>query len=488
MTLDRDESYLVGLVRELCKLPAETTWVEFKENNSDPAEIGEYLSALSNAAALDGKSNAYLLWGISNNGHEVVGTQFDPHAARKGNEELESWLLRSLSPRLHFRFHRLMVDDKPVVILEIPRATGRPTQFEGREFIRIGSYKKPLKDFPDQERSLWRIFDLTPFEAQLAATQLSANEALALLDYPAYFDLRNLPLPTDQAGILARLSDEAMLVRNQAGSWDITNLGAILFAKDLHRFKSLSRKAVRVIVYEGKGRLKTLREQESYKGYACGFQDLIDYISALLPRNEVVGKAIRKDVPMYPDLAVRELVANALIHQDFSITGMGPTVEVFADRMEITNPGVPLVSTARFLDSPPRSRNESLASFMRLVGICEERGSGVDKVVFETEFYQLPAPRFETEGHATRVMLFAHRALKDMDRNDRVHACYMHACLRCVEQDPMTNASLRERFGIEAHNSAIASRIIRDSLEAQQIKPYDPAQGNRNARYLPWWA
>lgn len=139
---------------------------------------------------------------------------------------------------------------------------------------------------------------------------------------------------------------------------------------------------------------------------------------------------------MYPDLAVRELVANALIHQDFSITGMGPTVEVFADRMEITNPGVPLVSTARFLDSPPRSRNESLASFMRLVGICEERVSGVDKVVFETEFYQLPAPRFETEGHATRVMLFAHRALKDMDRNDRIHACYMHACLRCVEQDP----------------------------------------------------
>jgi ATP-dependent DNA helicase RecG len=174
---------------------------------------------------------------------------------------------------------------------------------------------------------------------------------------------------------------------------------------------------------------------------------------------------------MYPEPAIRELVANALIHQDFSVTGNGLMIEIFSDRMEITNPGLPLVKTERFLDTPPRSRNEDIASVMRRLGICEERGSGVDKVVFQTEFYQLPAPLFETAEENTRAVLFAHRSFNDMDRADKVRACYLHACLRYVERNPMTNSSLRERFGIEEKNSAIASRIIRDTIEDGLVRP-----------------
>jgi len=191
---------------------------------------------------------------------------------------------------------------------------------------------------------------------------------------------------------------------------------------------------------------------------------------------------------MYPEPAIRELIPNALIHQDLSVTGAGPMVEIFSDRMEITNPGFPLVKTERFLDTPPRSRNETLASFMRRVGICEERGSGVDKVVFQTEFYQLPAPIFETVEDSTRAILFAHKPLREMDRADRSRACYLHACLRYVERDPMTNSSLRKRFGIAEKNSAMASRIIREAMEDQLVKPYDPNQGKKYARYLPYWA
>ena len=488
MTIDRDHDYWAGLVRELCKLPAETSWLEFKHNNDDPDTIGEYLSALSNAAALDGKAHAYLIWGIENESHAVLGTTFAPAKARKGGEELESWLLRLLSPRLHFRFVALQMEDKPVVLLEIPAASGKPTLFAGKEWVRVGSNKKPLKDYPELERELWRRFDKTPFEAQLAAENLSGSDALALLDYPAYFDLLKLPLPEDRAALLARLEEDRLLAHNAAGNWDVTNLGAILFAKDLHRFRGLARKAVRVVVYEGKGRIKTLREQEGRKGYACGFAGLMDYINALLPRNEVIGQALRREVPMYPNLAVRELVANALIHQDFSVTGTGPMVEVFADRMEITNPGLPLVNTQRFLDSPPRSRNEQLASFMRRAGICEERGSGVDKVVFETELYQLPAPSFEAPEGSTRAVLFAHMAYKDMDSHDRVRACYLHACLRYVQRDPMTNASLRERFGIAPENSAMVTRVMKEATTQGLVKPFDPDQGRRHAKYVPFWA
>jgi ATP-dependent DNA helicase RecG len=273
-----------------------------------------------------------------------------------------------------------------------------------------------------------------------------------------------------------------------SGRWNITNLGAILLAKKLADFRSLRRKAVRVIVYKGNSRIETLREQEGTKGYASGFEGLIDYINTLLPSNEVIGMALRTTVPMYPDLAIRELVANALIHQDFFITGAGPMIEIFADRMEISNPGEPLVDTKRFLDTPPRSRNEALASFMRRIGVCEERGSGVDKVVSQTEFYQLPAPDFEATGENTRAVLFAHRLLTKMDKTDRIRSCYLHACLRYVTRNHMTNTSLRERFGIEPHNSSTASRIIKETLEAKLIQPYDESASKKFMKYVPFWA
>ncbi|MDP2240919.1 MAG: ATP-binding protein [Burkholderiales bacterium] len=487
--MDRTPEYLVGLVSEFRKLSAETPWLEFKENDYDPNDIGEYLSALSNAAALAGKANGYLVWGVQDGTRDIVGTTFKPAMMKgKGNEDLENWLVRSLTPRLHFRFYEFECEGKALVLLEIPRASERPVQFQGVEFVRVGSYRQKLKDYPQVERDLWRIFESMPFEDLIALERVDGATVLALLDYPSYFDLLKHPLPGDQNAILARLAEDRMIFAGEAGGWGITNLGAILFAKDLDAFKALARKAVRVVVYEGKGRQKTVREQTGHKGYAAGFPGLLEYLNALLPRNEVIKQALRKEVPMYPEPAVRELVANALIHQDFSVTGAGPMIEIFDDRMEITNPGNPLVKAERFLDTPPRSRNESLASFMRRVGICEERGSGVDKVVFETEFYQLPAPIFETPGESTRAVLFAHKPFNDMGRDERVRACYLHACLRYVERDPMTNSSLRKRFGIEERNSAIASRIIRDALEDGAVKPYDPDQGKRHAKYVPFWA
>ncbi len=191
---------------------------------------------------------------------------------------------------------------------------------------------------------------------------------------------------------------------------------------------------------------------------------------------------------MFPELAVRELVANALIHQDFFATGVGPMVEIFEGRIEITNPGEPLVDTERLVDSAPKSRNELFASFMRRIGICEERGSGWDTIVFLSEFYQLPAPLMEVVDGHTRVVLFAPRPLLGMDRADRVRATYLHACLRYVNREYVTNTSIRQRFGIEARNSAKASRLIAESVEQGVIVPDDPTSAPRFMRYVPWWA
>lgn len=287
---------------------------------------------------------------------------------------------------------------------------------------------------------------------------------------------------------MASLAADCLLAKAPGNRWHVTNLGALVLAKQLSDFPPVDRKAVRVVSYDGTSRVKTIKEHTESRGYAVSYQSLITYITGLLPSNEVIEKAIRKTVPIYPELAVRELVANAIIHQDFSISGTGPMIEIFADRMEITNPGEPLIAPDRFLDLPPRSRNERLAALMRRFGICEERGSGIDKVVFEIEFHQLPPPLFEAAGDSTRTVMFALQTLNQMSKTDRIRACYLHACLRYVSHQVMSNASLRARFGVEERNKATVSRLIRDAVDSGLVMPQDAKAAPKMMRYVPYWA
>ncbi len=165
-------------MRELCKLPRETEWVEFKTNYGDPKRIGELISALANGAALNGKPNAYIVWGIEDETHEVVGTTFSSATKKKGNEPLENWLFRKLSPRIDFRFHEVTVDGRRVALLEIDRASRNPVAFDGDEFIRVGSVTKKLREYPEKERDLWRIFDQVSFEENIAAERVSDEDVL----------------------------------------------------------------------------------------------------------------------------------------------------------------------------------------------------------------------------------------------------------------------------------------------------------------------
>jgi len=480
---------LSKLLNMLVSLPHEVAWVEFKENNADPQEIGEYLSAMANTAPLHGEHTSFIVWGVQDGTHALVGTNFHPRQAKIGNQELENWLATQLNPPLNFKIHELDLAGRHFVLFEVPAATHTPVRFKSDEYIRIGTYKKKLPDHPEKERELWALFSKTPFEKGIAKQGASSDQVLALIDYPAYFDLTKQPLPDNRTGILDRLESEGFIIQEHDNSFSITNLGAILFAKNIENFDRLSRKAVRVIVYKGAGRIETIREQIGRRGYAAEFEGLIGFVNTLLPQNELIQQALREEVRMYPQIAIRELVANAIIHQDFSITGTGPMVEIFSDRIEITNPGTPLIDTRRFLDAPPRSRNEALASFMRRVNICEERGSGIDKVIFQVEVFQLPAPDFVVSEQHTKAILFAHKKLADMDKYDRIRACYQHACLRYVSNERMTNSSLRERFGINDQNYATASRIIAETIEAELIRRSDPeSKSKKHAKYIPFWA
>jgi ATP-dependent DNA helicase RecG len=481
------ETDLSNLLSQLCTLPSETEWLEFKENNSNPSEIGEYISALANAAALHHKNRAYIVWGVNDQTHQLVGTNFKPRQEKQGNEELENWLIRLLFPKVDFCIYEFQCDGYNIVLFEIKPVFHGPVRFQETEYIRVGTYKKKLKDFPEKERELWIQSQDLSFEKGISRKNVNASEVLKLIDYPAFFELFDQNLPENQSAILEQLRKESLIVP-QEGLFSITNLGAILFAKNLDEFENLARKAPRVVIYRGNNRLEALREQIGKKGYASGFKGLLRYIDDQLPSNEEIGRALRKEVKMYPPLAIRELIANVLIHQDFALTGTGPMIEIFSDRIEITNPGVPLIDTLRFIDEPPRSRNEGLASIMRRLNICEERGSGIDKVIFQVEFFQLPAPDFQVTSSHTKAILYAYKKLADMDREDRLRACYQHACLCWVSNTKMTNTTLRKRFGIGEKNYPMVSRIISDTLNERLIKRFDPENASkRHASYVPFW-
>lgn len=339
--LQRGQARQRALIDDLRGLPAETSWVEFKENNVDPELIGKLISALSNAARLADQHFAYVVWGIRNSDHAVVGTSFAPTATLHKNQPLEFWLGQCMKPAVTFCFKSVEHDGHRLVLLEIPAAATSPVEFDKVAYVRIGSATPRLADYPERQKLLWAKLQPYAWETGIAAQFRSGDEVLALLDYVSYFELTGQALPDNRKGIFEKLAADRLIEADVAGNWNITNLAAILFAKDLADFPvSIERKAVRFVSYEGNSRATTVtHRRDGRKGYASGFKGLADYIDGLLPNNEHIGKAFREEEPLFPSIAIRELIANALIHQDMTITGAGPLIELFKDRLEITNPG-----------------------------------------------------------------------------------------------------------------------------------------------------
>lgn len=479
------EQQLIDLINELVKQPKESEWVEFKLNFHSETEIGERISALANGAGIHNQEYGYLVFGVEDETHIIKGTSFKPKNHKKRNEELEHWLAQRLDPRIDFRIYEFAYDsERNISLFVIPSAHNKPVDFLHVPYIRIGSITRKLADFPEKERKIWRKAD-KPYELEIAKDNLSISDVISLLSTETYFDLMRLPYPSNQNGVIEKFIDENLVVKSRG--YGITNLGAILFAKNLTGFDSVYRKSVRVIVYKGKNKVETIREQIGSKGYALGFFGLVDWINSQLPANEEIGKVLRTESRMYPEIAIRELVANALIHQDLSVKGF-PMVEIYSDRIEVSNPGIPLITPDRFIDSYI-SRNEKLADLMRRMGFCEEKGSGMDKVIFYNELYQLPPINVIIDENRTRIILYSYKKLNDLDKKEKIRACYQHACLKWVSNEKMTNQSLRERFQIEDRNYPIASKIIRDTLDEKMIKDEDPeSKSKKYASYLPYWA
>ena len=420
------------LVKELCKLPKEAGWIEFKHNNCQPTMVGEDISALANSATLNDRDFAYMIWGVDDITHEIVGTKVRLQLEKKGEQELENWLRYLLSKNADFEFLETDIDGKHVEIIRIHKALNEPVAFQKIDYIRSGSYTKKLHEFPVFRAQLWDKLRHSQFEDICVKTNQRFEEIIRLLQVNTYFTLLKIPQPAEKASVLHYLIEDGVIQNQDNGLFAITNLGAILFAKDLNEFGRLGRKAMRVIQYQGKNRLLIQKEETFNQGYAICFENIVRYINAILPSKEDVSSVRFSTTGKFPLPSIREAIANSLIHQDLYITGTAPVVEIFENRIEVTNPGTPLVDVMRIIDNPPKSRNEKLASLMRRLKMCEELGRGWDRMVLSCEAQFLPAPRIEVFQENTKVTLFSEMEFRNIPMEDKLWSCYLHACFTSV--------------------------------------------------------
>ena len=461
-------------IRNYMLLPSETNNIEFKEakKSFDDDKLYKYCVAIANC----GGGN--LILGITDKKpRTIVGTQWPSDCVKK-----QSQIFNKVGFRVNI--HEIHVEDKRVVLFEIPsRSKGRAYELDGAFYTRIGEELRPmtsdeLSAIFNENKEVW--------EKVHAKEHCSKEQILDLLDTKSFYAMSGRQIPIDPYDILLDLKHEYIICPNGA-DWDITNMGAILFAKRIKDFPSVAKKAVRFIIYKNNGRLETINEIDGIKGYAAGFEGLIDYIKSKIPTNEVIKDALRSDVPIFPINSIREIVANAMIHQDFYLTGLSLKIELFSDRIEITNPGLPRIDLHRFVDEC-NSRNECLAGLMRQLGVCEERGSGYDKVIAESELYQLPPPKITTNEFSTIVTLYAPIPFAKMTKSDRIRACYLHCCLRYVMGEKTNNLSLRKRFKLNSRQLSIVSTIIKDTIDANLIKINpENKDSTKHRTYIPFW-
>jgi len=472
---------LKELLIDLTETRGESEILEFKVNNFDPDTLGKLISGISNSLCIKNKKSGYIIYGVEDDTKKIVGsTQY----LRVVKPTLEGYLVQKIRPKINFEIFEFEYDDKKISIVKVPPPVNSPVCFNRVGYVRIGSSLAPLSDSPLKEQKIWANLQKSCFEENLIKENIISENVLEILDYDSFFRLTNQKLPSTTSKFVDNMVEHGLVAKSFGNKFDITNLGAILFVNDFTSISSIKKLGIRVVKYKGNSRNNIEKGKIFNYGHAICFEDVVDYIKDQVPKNEEIISAFRKEKNMYPIVAIREFIANAIIHQDLNGDSKGPIVEIFDDRIEITNNGVPLIPTNRFIDYPPKARNSVLASFMREIGVCEELGSGIDRAIDEISLFQLPAPRFDTYGESsTKITMYSYKKLKDMADEDKIRACFQHCVLMYVNNKRMTNSSLRKRLGIKDSNYPTASTIIKKTKEKDLIK-----QSDKDKEYIPKWA
>lgn len=476
------------LIKSFEPIPQELNELDWKEYLSANTEkLAKHISAFANHAG-----GGFLIFGIENQTAKIKGV--DKKFVNDTVDKLSSICRNNVEPVVSLDHAIETYKEKPLLFIYIKESSIKPVYLKQENieysFIRSGGTTRQASRH--EVGALMLNSKLPVFEELNASTLKRAEQIFALLDFTAIHRLLKKPVSDNQEEILYWLTQEKMIKPVDSSGYYITNFGALAAARNLLEFDGLARKSIRLIKYEGTNKAGNSKEFPGSKGYAIGFEGLIEFIKSLLPGSEVIKSALREETAIYPEIAIRELIANALIHQDFTIRGSGPMIEIFSDRIEITNPGrlLPNKKIDRLIRTTPESRNEILAAAFRRYGICEERGSGFEKTIRAIELFGLPPLKIEEIDNSFRVTIYSPRSFAHMTDTERIEAAYQHSIIQYFSPlGGMSNASLRERFKMHDKQASQISRLIKDALEIGRIKPKDPDSDSKKfTKYVPYWA
>ncbi|MBQ3413321.1 putative DNA binding domain-containing protein [Candidatus Saccharibacteria bacterium] len=484
---DLSDDNLKNILQYILSQPAEAEWFELKHDNADPVTLGKNVSAIMNSLIRFDMARGYIVWGVDDDSREIVGTKFVPETKKYKNEELLFWLTKMVAPHPELSFRTLEFDEGVrVVFLVINALPTSISKFNGVAWIRIGSNTTELKNYPSIEREIWQKVLSYDFEADVAEPNLDRARVEELLDFDAMYNMRTRGTSVERDALFEEAVSCGMVIANKDSTYSITNLGALLYARNLADFRNLVNKTLRIIEYNGDSKIETRYEERMQGGYLVEFDKAYRIILERLVDHEEIGEdGIRKKVYRLPYVAVRELLANALMHQDFTVGGLHPMVEIFSNRVEFTNAGSLLVPDNRLVDFPPRTRNEGMAREFYNVSVSESRGTGWDKIAVVSPVFGCPTPQLEKLEGSIRVTLMERRGLKDMTFDEKMWTIYLYACYLWVSKKYLTNQELRKLFQLSDKDNSVASRLLAQAAKLNYLRVFDINSSPRDRKYLP---
>lgn len=425
----------IKIVTSLVAQKNEEEWFEFKENWFEPYEIGAYISALSNAAAMCGKDYSYLIWGIKNGSHEVVGTDIDYQLDYK-KEPFQHYLARQVSPSVGFVFHTIQFEGKRVVVLEIPAAAKVPTAFDGTRYIRIGSSKENVAKYPEREAML---FDVLINGLPSVDNTESEYQDLTFEKLFTYYAGRGITLR--QSNFKKNLG-----LLTKSGKY---NLLAQLLSDDCHI-------PIRVSIFKGETKGAPLFSVKEF-GNTCillALEKILDYsdVINIVQADESNRKMTRKENELFNADAFREALINSFVHNKW-VDGNAPMITVYSNRIEILSRGylAPGQTVAGFFAGESIPVNQKLSDIFLQLHISERSGRGIPKI---TEIYGKEA--FDLRENSISVTLpftFAGDNVVDKVVNKLVDKSMMNTTqskvLELIRDNPnITQAQLAEKLGL----------------------------------------
>ena len=355
----------IGVIQNILKYSKEEEWFEFKENWFDAQGIGEYISALSNAAAICKKDFAYLIWGINDKTHEITGTTFNFRRDIK-NEPLEHFLARQTTPDIAFAFYEVFFEERRLILLEIPKAKQIPTTFNNVRYIRIGSSKVNVAKYPEREAKLFEI--LREKEKTIQNTP-SEYQELTFEKLFTYYAGKGITLKLETF-------KQNLGLLTQEGEY---NLMAQLLSDNSYI-------SLRVSIFTGKTKGSPLYSVKEF-GYSCillSLDKVLEYADVIniIQTDESKRIVTRKDVPLFDMSAFREAIVNAFVHNKW-VDGNAPMITVYSNRVEILSRGTldSKQTIEGFYMGESIPVNQRLSDIFLQLHISERSGRGVPKII-----------------------------------------------------------------------------------------------------------